>query len=266
MIVKRPFSLDEYLKDPSKMGIETRDGHEVKIVSTDTFNEAPVVGAFRLCAGSPVVRTFTNRGKDYIMIDKEEESIYDLFFVYEVEDKPIEPKPELDELEEVINKAFEYYDESNETGAVYYRFVKRTADAVRRIVAKEFAPSKEEMNSLRNAVVREKGVADTWALPILLERMEKFYVENKEKEDRLSDKDIAIKRYAEYYKSQFPYPTTQEAFTAGARWMEGHFEPITVIPTEFDYKPGGKRVLRTAGLNVDWPAELYIKKELDPAF
>ena len=72
----KPFSLDEYLKNPSKKVI-TRDGHNVRIICTDFDNpNFPVIGEVK---GSKWPCSFTKKG----MYNRYEECDADLFFAPE---------------------------------------------------------------------------------------------------------------------------------------------------------------------------------------
>ena len=58
----KPFSLDEYLKNPSRK-VVTRDGRKVRVIYTDKKGRFPVVALVEQDAASESVFAFTNDGK-----------------------------------------------------------------------------------------------------------------------------------------------------------------------------------------------------------
>ena len=74
----KPFSLEEYLKNPSRKVI-TRDGKCVRIVCTDRLGGFPVIGLAKTDRVETVL-FYTDTGRIYPGVP----SAYDLFFVPEI--------------------------------------------------------------------------------------------------------------------------------------------------------------------------------------
>ena len=71
----KEFSLEEYLKDPSRK-VVTRDGKNVRIKCTDAKGERPVIGLID-CEDTEVPMSFTEKGRLGVNIC---DSLIDLFF------------------------------------------------------------------------------------------------------------------------------------------------------------------------------------------
>ena len=74
----KPFSLEEYLKNPSRKVI-TRDGRNARIICTDAKNNYPIVALIERTDGSEYALSYTKDGK-YI---NETTDNNDLFFAPE---------------------------------------------------------------------------------------------------------------------------------------------------------------------------------------
>lgn len=76
----KPFSLDEYLKNPSK-GVVTKDGRNARIICTDVKSRYPIAAAVEKseCGCSEGVYTYTKDGR---LFDSRP-SVGDLFFAPE---------------------------------------------------------------------------------------------------------------------------------------------------------------------------------------
>ena len=99
----KEFSLEEYLKDPSRK-VVTRDGRAVRIICTDRsgLNAKPIVALITLPNGDEVIKTFWNNGFETTAIEGEN----DLFFA-----------PEKHEGWIIINK---YRDGIRDTNGIIY--------------------------------------------------------------------------------------------------------------------------------------------------
>ena len=71
----KPFSLEEYLKNPSRKVI-TRDGRIVRIKCTDAKGDRPVIGLID-CKDAEIPMSFTEKGRLGVNVC---DSIIDLFF------------------------------------------------------------------------------------------------------------------------------------------------------------------------------------------
>ena len=71
----KPFSLEEYLKNPSRKVI-TRDGRNVRIKCTDAKGDRPVIGLID-CKDAEIPMSFTEKGRLGVNVC---DSIIDLFF------------------------------------------------------------------------------------------------------------------------------------------------------------------------------------------
>ena len=71
----KPFSLEEYLKNPSRQ-VVTRYGKRVRIICTDYENRKPIVGLVK--EKEEIIFTFTKDGK---LLENGEKSFVDLFFL-----------------------------------------------------------------------------------------------------------------------------------------------------------------------------------------
>ena len=75
----KPFSLEEYLADPSKK-VMTRDGDNVRIICTDKIGDCPLVVLIKSELGNEAIFEYTKDGKWYY---DERECSLDLFFAPE---------------------------------------------------------------------------------------------------------------------------------------------------------------------------------------
>lgn len=76
----KPFSLKEYIKNPSRE-VVTRDGRKVtKILCTDAKGDYPIAALIENCQGNEISFSYTNNGKIYL---EDITSCCDLFFAPE---------------------------------------------------------------------------------------------------------------------------------------------------------------------------------------
>ena len=114
----KPFSLDEYLKNPSKKVI-TRDGHNVRIICTDHDNVLyPIVGAikgydFPFCFSEDgcVVGSKCNDANDLFFAPVKHEGCFNIYHsdesgFYVRQYHPYKSKDEADEIAKANHRTF----------------------------------------------------------------------------------------------------------------------------------------------------------------
>ena len=96
------FSLDEYLKNPSRK-VVTRDGDNVRIICTDKIGDCPLVVLFKSELGNEAIFEYTKDGKWYY---DERECSLDLFFATEKHEGWVNVYKEKDGCQYYIGELF----------------------------------------------------------------------------------------------------------------------------------------------------------------
>ena len=107
----KPFSLEEYLKDPSRK-VVTRDGRPVRIICTDRKGATPIIALVNDGLSEELGHAFYSDGK----IFNDEDNELDLFFAPEKHEGWINIYADINDNSHPGNHIFESKEEAEEEG------------------------------------------------------------------------------------------------------------------------------------------------------